>query len=850
MNPWRSGWVASLVLSAFFTGACPAQDDPEAQQLDKERAAEIKRLIDLLQSNQFQDRQHASGKLIDLEDGVIEALAKLTDGENLEFRRRAEQITAAIQKNRAERKALFPFHLNVDGYVQLRLSAARTALEKQAWAEAFGTLQGILDRKEDVWIRAGDRTYAGAQAEVRRLLNALPAAGLKEYESRYGDTARKRIQEATADERLQVCQQVALRYPASEAAGTAMLLLAGAAEERGDHVLAAGWFSNLLARTDRAEQLAAMDLYKAHLAFRKAGETARAQATWKKLAARLGNDPLNLDGRRLSLEELARELDKTEPLGIAAHDWLVYRGQARRTGQGRGGDFTMDVAWRQGTVAPADAGERAEEARALVNGLIQRGVAQLETQGLAPLSAFQPVVVSGQVIYRNYNGIGSVHLKDIEMEIVVGGEKIREKKKAGDHAWWSYTDGGALLLFQEANKKNLLVSWGQQYSQLGGAGAIFENSMTGTLSSDGKRVFAIDDLLIQPPAQGPPQFRNGAGFGAPMNLGPLQKQVTERNTLKAYSVELGGSLRWELGGDHDPHVDPKTGTKDSFFLGPPLPLADKLYVLNEKNGALRLICLQPRDGIEKRPPPPEIVWVQPLGDARDKVSTDVHRRLHAAHLAYDDRILVCPTNAGTVLGVDLFTHNLLWTHQYREFDPVAPKKPLPPMRFDPNPPVVQLVNEWKATAPALVKGKVVFAAPDAQNLECLELLTGRLLWKAPRDSADLYFAGVFDDRVLIVSRGSCRALKLEDGHEVWRLDKIGRPSGQGVAAGGNYYLPLAHCQETKEPGVLVVGIADGTVVRRIVPKIKSEVPGNLLFADGQLLSQTVDGIAAYPVSKK
>src|SRR5262249_56526651 len=129
-------------------------------------------------------------------------------------------------------------------------------------------------------------------------------------------------------------------------------------------------------------------------------------------------------------------------------------------------------------------------------------------------------------------------------------------------------------------------------------------------------------------------------------------------TLKAFSIALGGSIRWELGGDYDPHVHPKPGTKDSFFLGPPLPLGDRLYVLNEKDGAIRLVCLQPKDGAGKNPPAPEIDWLQRLGEAREKLNLNFNRRLHAAHLAYADGILVWPTNAGTILGVDLFTHNL------------------------------------------------------------------------------------------------------------------------------------------------------------------------------------------------
>ena len=40
--------------------------------------------------------------------------------------------------------------------------------------------------------------------------------------------------------------------------------------------------------------------------------------------------------------------------------------------------------------------------------------------------------------------------------------------------------------------------------------------------------------------------------------------------------------------------------------------------------------------------------------------------MQAAHLAYADGILVCPTNAGVVLGVDLLSHSLVWAHSYRD----------------------------------------------------------------------------------------------------------------------------------------------------------------------------------------
>ena len=50
-----------------------------------------------------------------------------------------------------------------------------------------------------------------------------------------------------------------------------------------------------------------------------------------------------------------------------------------------------------------------------------------------------------------------------------------------------------------------------------------------------------------------------------------------------------------------------------------------------------------------------------------------------------------------------------------------------------------------------------------------DLHTGSLLWKADRTPADLYLAGVPGGKVLVVGRDGCRALRLADGKEAWRL---------------------------------------------------------------------------------
>src|SRR5262249_20285767 len=74
-------------------------------------------------------------------------------------------------------------------------------------------------------------------------------------------------------------------------------------------------------------------------------------------------------------------------------------------------------------------------------------------------------------------------------------------------------------------------------------------------------------------------------------------------------------------------------------------------------------------------------------------------------------------------------------------------------------------------------------------LHCLDLRSGARLWKVERREDDLYLAGVFQGKVLVVGKQSCRALRLGDGKVIWTV-KTGLPAGKGGAVGKTYYLPL------------------------------------------------------------
>ncbi len=126
-----------------------------------------------------------------------------------------------------------------------------------------------------------------------------------------------------------------------------------------------------------------------------------------------------------------------------------------------------------------------------------------------------------------------------------------------------------------------------------------------------------------------------------------------------------------------------------------------------------------------------------------------------------------------------------------------------------------------------------------------------LLWQVPRTDDDLYVAGIFADKVLVVGSKSVKAYNLSDGTPAWKELATGMPSGQGTASKNVYYLPLRYVGEDAKKGkpeVCVIDIVKGTATSHI-PCREDDVPGNLLFFNDMLLSQTIFKITAYPLEK-
>ena len=666
------------------------------------------------------------------------------------------------------------------------IEVARDCILDKEFNQAIEILQKVLDESKDRHVKVIERDANDARREVarwtsvkheaNRLIGSMPAKGLQEYETAQGEKARTLLDDAKKKKIPELLAEVAQRYRHTKAGIEANKLLA------------------------------------------------------KSVPA--------------------------DAVSVNVKDWPSWRGNLTNTGQATGSSPLLDKPlWSRPLFNDVLDGFKEKDPDELAEARIKSAIKQVNDLKQPVMSGFFPVASQGIMVYRNHRGVVAVALKNISFKDEESG--VTSKYKPGQIIWKSIPmDRSLATLLEKPKTLAKTQAWLDAFDKVPGFNSfLYDNTLLGTMVTDQRHVYMVNDLAVPPHPSAFVQNRFQPQLGA-FQLRDL-KPLVMQNELYAYDL-MTGKLTWDLN-----HEDPQF--KDSHFISLPISVNGKLYVLNEKlidpkaignpfgdgrenpiggESELRLICLDStklvmRDGSPK----PTIVGpIQVLGNVMEhnRMVQDVSRRVNAVQLAYSDGVLVCPTNAGEVFGIDLMTRSLAWTYPYRE-NPYQPimlpgmQAPFPGQKGN----GTTIVSKWKSAPPAIQAGKLVFTAPDADSVHCVNLRDGKPLWKKAKQKGDLYLAGVFDGLVAIVGETSIRALDLRTGGQLWSLDTGGLPSGQGAASDNVYYLPLMKGE------VLAVDLVKGVIQGRNRAGAGA-APGNLVFYENMVLSQTATEVAAYP----
>jgi len=730
-----------------------------------------------------------------------------------------------------------------------RLLKARELLKQKQVQPAIRLLQSLIEHGEDVFFRepsADGREnplapYRSLKLAAAELLGTIGVQGRRAYELEYGTIARKLLETAREVGGSELLEEVARKYLHSKAGRQAAYALGNRCLDQGQTLMAAMRYEQL--RKLGATEFEPLLSIRAALAWARIGQPDRAAqilvtmsaadrgqviARGGPLANALGNQTQVAMARSLAGLSEASPGDGGKLRG----NWVTWRGRHDRSAPADPAVPGARPQWSFPTFErELDDPKRQDRLGEVLGELGQLETSERARDGLL-LPAVDPLVIGDVVVFRSLFDIKAVHLP------------------TGRHLWDSITVDPAFERILDGKVPSYSVagrSMRQSLTELFLGQRAWYDRTIGSLSSDGRHVYAVDWVGVL----GLRVFTPRGLGGRPDSAAPWVPR--QHNRLLAFELASEGMLLWELGG---PAGDRENELDGTFFLGPPLPLGGRLYCLGERDGEIRLLAIHP-DGPHRtdQPNATALEWSQGIAQPESPILTHPGRRLAGLSPSYCDGVLVCPTEAGLVVGIDVARRQLLWSYSYRPTHgqlsysaQQAMRRVLMSNR------IAQLSRNdgWFDSVPVLSRGAVILTPRDSDQLHCLDLETGRLRWSRSRGQAH-FVAAVHQDKVVLVERGRVQAYRMKDGHAAWSMPtSIPRPTGVGVRVGNLYHLPVESraaagaVAETvaRRGAIITIDLQTGRLMAR-TELADGRLVGHLVGARGRLLGLSHNELVAF-----
>ena len=150
---------------------------------------------------------------------------------------------------------------------------------------------------------------------------------------------------------------------------------------------------------------------------------------------------------------------------------------------------------------------------------------------------------------------------------------------------------------------------------------------------------------------------------------------------------------------------------------------------------------------------------------------------------------------------------------------------------------------WADACALIADDRVLITPTESDQLHCLALDSGKLLWKRDRGD-DVFLACVYDGKAILVGPEQLTAIAMHSGEELNRcqLPKSGAvPSGRGYDAEGRYYLPV----QTPDGGAVLTIDLDNMEIVETTEVRGGQIPGNLICHLDCVISQSSDALQCF-----
>ncbi|QDU64769.1 outer membrane biogenesis protein BamB [Planctomycetes bacterium Pan216] len=635
-----------------------------------------------------------------------------------------------------------------DQATRRRLAEARRLIEEDRGGPALSLLQSVLDEPENSYVELDDgRWLSVAEATERQIIESGPDF-VAEYRRHYEDQAAAILRKAlTRNDPVSVAQ-VVRRFFLTRSGFEAANHLASFHLDVGQPGLAVHLLDRLLACPIHRDEVT--DVMRAKRA-------AALVLVGQQEPARFAVDAIGQPRLRLGGE--SRRLDRV--LGAA--------GDLNR--RSRAGAPEAEVDELVPLLSPTWAHPMTEidELEKSLESILEMNA----NGGRLTVTESRPLVVGDVVLFRDFRGVWAFD------------------SRSGKKRWYvrSHIVTDEPPRTSPQVRHGSLSPWLLYFS-------LVANGVHGTLTTDGERVFFVDDLTLNPQ----------------MPAGPTSLVAVDIAT-----GETAWSLKPPKGVGADRELEP------AYYYGPPLALDGKLYLLGESRSEIRLFCVEATSGAQ--------LWSQPIATAEFRVDNDSFRRSQLATPIAAKGLLLCQTNLFRIAAFDPVSQEVLWHHAHSE-DSIHRGRRSHTGAMLPPP------STGAATdGPLVVDDSVIVTAPTGKSVRCLDLYTGELRWRIERKD-DIFVAGSWKKLLVLAGRNYLRAIGIEDGKQQWVVE-LPRLSGRGAFVGGDYLVPLY------DGRIATVELAKG--VQREFSSGRGRPPlGNLVVSSHGLLATGIQGLETLP----
>ena len=486
------------------------------------------------------------------------------------------------------------------------LTAAKRLLSEGRFGEAVRYLGAILEAPEDFFFRSkpGTPISRSLKAEAQRLLGQMPRAGRELYELQYGAQARQMLAEALRSGDMAAVAEVSRRFFHTRSGCEATFLVGLDHFEHGRPLAAALCLQRLQEAAEEADELEPALSLTTAACWLQGGSPEKARDTLTSLRQRHPALRVAVAGREVPIFSNDEE----------AIDWLVgligptpaatqvgsLADVSRRCGPQRGhGRRSTPV---KHAVASGRDGRSAD---GIGGGAVPAAV---DRAGSADHSTLCPLAVADVLLMRTVGNLLAVDLST--------GKRLWETAEGDDVERWPSASALGMQIRQSLLREGIRQR-------------MWDDMTYGTLSSDGRCVFAVEDS----PQLGRARWR-AARASAGRNAKP---RGNGRRT--DFTLQPAGGVRHSQRRTQVEHRRPgrakRAAASRNLLPRSPLPLMGQLYVLGEIKGEVRLMALDGATG--------NLPWSQQLAVAEQSVAQDPLRRWAGASPSYADGVLVCPT---------------------------------------------------------------------------------------------------------------------------------------------------------------------------------------------------------------